>query len=175
MKLKLYLVSIILLSSPGVFLQQHLEDPVFKSCADYSKTGANINEVYHCCYSTIANPNLGNPYPAVETSYSKILAANISTYTAEHQYSKIIRVQNTDSNPFIFLSNPANCNNSIPFKDQNEQQVKAGIIDPEVRTVCEIVNKADCDNCGIDALKDAVFIINILKGIVETKDSQFVV
>lgn len=143
MMLKLYLVCVILSASQGVFSKQHLKDRVFKCYAGYSQTGANINQAYHRYHNTIANINSGKPIPAVVTTHFKIPAANVSTYIAEQQYSNILRVQNTHSNPFIILSNPANYNTIVLFKNLNKQGVKANIIDPPGGCICERTNKKD--------------------------------
>lgn len=128
MKLKLYLVSIILLASQSVFSQQHLEYPVFKSCADYSKTGVNINEAYHC-YNFVANRKSSKQIPALVNTYFKAPAASVSTYNA----------------------------------------------DLVGRSLCEKINKNNFDDCNTDALEAAVYLVNIVKGNVETEGSQVAV
>ncbi len=171
MKPKLYLLSIILLATQSVFSKQHLEDRVFKSCANYSEIGANINKANHCCNFTIANPKSSKPIPAVKTIYFKTPAANISTFNTDNQYRNTVRIQNAGSNPVNVLSNPANCNIRVSFKNPNKQEVKVGIIDLAGRSVCKKTDKKDFDNYNSDALEAAVYIINILKDNVETKGS----
>ena len=137
MKLKLYLFVTVLFVYKPVFSQQHFVDPVAQNSTDFSGTGTNINEAYHCCNCTIANPNSSKPIPAVVTTHFKI-PANGSIYSTKNSYNNTVRVQSTCLNAGIVLSKSANYNTRASFKNSNNYEVKTGIIDPGAgRSICE--------------------------------------
>ncbi len=159
MKLKLYLVSIILLASQYVFSLQHRDEPVLKSSADYSGTFVNNYVVYYRCYCVTANPNSSKPIPTFVTTNFKTPAANVSTYNSQQQYNNIVRIQNPGSNAVIILSNPVNYNTGLSSKNLRKQEVKAGIIYPARGSGFEMTNKTDFDNYNEDAFIAAANIL----------------
>lgn len=159
MKLNSYLFVIVLFVCQPAFSKQRFANQTAQNYMYYNGIAANSSVFNYIYYWIIANPNLSHPIPGVVTTQFRTPAAHhISTYSSQNQYSNIVRVQNRGSNAVMVLSNTVNYYARVSFKNPQKQKIKK-----------------DFDNCSTDVLRAADYLINMLKGNVETEVSQVVV